>query len=73
MFVVSGLLFAVVAVIFGALVLVVADAAVKHDVMMIASDDSVVDVAFSGIYNFVFRLTYMFWFWDCFFFPRIIN
>lgn len=70
MFVVSELLFAVVAVIVGALVFVVAgaadaDAAVKHDVMMIASDDSVVDVAFSGMYNFVLRLTYIFWFWVC--------
>lgn len=63
MFVVLTLLFAVVAVIVGTLVFVVAvtadaDAAVKHDVMMIASDDFVVDVALSGIYNnFGLKLT----------------
>lgn len=63
MFVVSELLFAVAAVIVGGLVFVVAvtaaAAAVTHDVMRIASDDSVIDVAFSGIYNFVLRLAYI--------------
>lgn len=67
MFVVSEQLLAAVAVIVGALCFVVAgaagaDAAVKRDVMMIASDDSVVDVAFSRMCNFVLRLT---WFWVC--------